>query len=178
MSDSSERAGSETEPGAGESAVSIGRLGDFLGFRLRRLQNRLSRDFAAATRQYNLRSGLMSSLEIIRANPGISQQDLSDAVALDKSVIVLIIDLLEERGLAERRKSGNDRRRYSLYATEAGEAQLGDLFAIMAKTEDRVLHGIADDEMRRLMEILDRLYANLDDPASGHSADIVETKDS
>ncbi|MGZ8282918.1 MAG: MarR family winged helix-turn-helix transcriptional regulator [Allosphingosinicella sp.] len=158
--------------------VAIGRLGDFLGFRLRRLQNRLSRDFATATKSYNLRSGLMSSLEIIRANPGISQQDLSDAVALDKSVIVLIIDLLEERGLAERRKSGNDRRRYSLFITEAGEAHLGELFAIMTQTEDRVLHGIALDEMRRLMTILDRLYANLQDSEGESTADIVETKDS
>ena len=149
---------------AGEArAVSLGRLGDFLGFRLRRLQNRLSRNFADATRQFNLRSGLMSSLEIIRANPGISQQDLSDEVGLDKSVTVLIIDLLEERGLAERRKSGGDRRRYSLFATEAGEAHLKELFAIMSKTEDRVLHGVNDDELRWLMSILDRLYDNLDD---------------
>ena len=153
---------------AGEKAgntrsVSLGRLGDFLGFRLRRLQNRLSRDFAEATRQFNLRSGLMSSLEIIRANPGISQQDLSDEVGLDKSVTVLIIDLLEERGLAERRKSGGDRRRYSLFATKAGEAHLEQLFEIMSKTEDRVLHGVDDDELRWLMSILDRLYGNLDD---------------
>ena len=142
---------------------SIGRLADFLGFRMRRLQNRLSRDFGDATRDFNLRSGLFSSLEIIKANPGISQQDLSHTVGLDKSVTVVIVDLLEERGFAERRKSKTDRRRYSLYVTERGEEELRKLFAIMEKTEDRVLHGVSEKELRSLMDILDRLYANLDE---------------
>ena len=149
----------ETEDGQGPS---IGRLGDFLGFRLRRLQNRLSRDFGEATKDFNLRSGLFSSLEIIRANPGISQADLSQAVALDKSVMVIIVDLLEERGLARRRKSKLDRRRYSLFVTEKGEEELRKLFEIMSRTEDRVLHGVSEDELRWLMDILDRLYLNLD----------------
>jgi DNA-binding MarR family transcriptional regulator len=141
---------------------SIGRLGDFLGFRLKRLQNRLSRNFAEATKGFNLRSGLFSSLEIVRANPGISQADLSQIVGLDKSVTVLIVDMLEERGFAERRKSATDRRRYSLFVTAAGEKELDDLFSIMARTEDRVLHGVSAQELHWLMDILDRLYGNLD----------------
>ena len=142
---------------------SIGRLGDFLGFRMRRLQNRLSRTFGEATRDFNLRSGLFSSLEIIKANPGISQQNLSEVVGLDKSVTVMIVDLLEERGFAERRKSKNDRRRYSLYVTSRGEEELRKLFAIMARTENGVLHGVSEEELHWLMDILDRLYANLED---------------
>ena len=94
-----------TEEQVTANVRSIGRLGDFLGFRLRRLQNRLSRDFNQATEKFELRSGLFSSLEIIRANPGISQADVSQIVGLDKSVTVQIVDMLEERGLAERRKS-------------------------------------------------------------------------
>ena len=152
-----------TEEQVSGNERSIGRLGDFLGFRLRRLQNRLSRDFNQATEKFELRSGLFSSLEIIRANPGISQADVSQIVGLDKSVTVLIVDMLEERGLAERRKSPTDRRRYSLFATEAGEAHLRELFAITAKTEDRVLHGVSAEELRWLMDILDRLYSKLDE---------------
>ena len=151
------------EKAPGKPRVSIGRLGDFLGFRLRRLQNRLSHDFGEATKDFNLRSGLFSSLEVIKANPGISQADLSQVVALDKSVMVIIVDLLEERGLAERRKAKDDRRRYSLFITRKGEAELDKLFAIMAQTEDRVLHGVNEDELRWLQNILDRLYQNLDD---------------
>jgi DNA-binding MarR family transcriptional regulator len=146
---------------------SIGRLGDFLGFRLKRLQNRLSRDFNQAAESFNLRSGLFSSLEIIKANPGISQADLSHIVGLDKSVTVLIVDLLEERGLAKRRKSTTDRRRYSLFVTEKGEEELRQLFAVMAQTEDKVLHGVSAQELHWLMDILDRLYLNLHDEEEG-----------
>jgi DNA-binding MarR family transcriptional regulator len=138
--------------------LSLGRLGDFVGFRLRRVQNQLSRDFAAATADRKLRSGLFSSLGIISANPGLSQSELSREVGLDKSVTVTIVDELENSGWAERRRSPTDRRRHALFVTPAGERQLDELFAILAKTEDAVLHQLSPAEMHVLSELLDRMY--------------------
>ena len=146
----------ERPPDSGE--VSLGRLGDFVGFRLRRIQNQLSRDFAAASDEYNLRSGLFSSLAIIAANPGISQNEVSRAVALDKSITVQIVDELEKRGLGVRKRSKVDRRRYSLFITPAGEAVLDELFAILARTEDKVLHQLSPDELEMMNRLLDRVY--------------------
>jgi DNA-binding MarR family transcriptional regulator len=147
-----------TEAGGGER-LNLGRLGDFVGFRLRRVQNQLSRDFAAATADLKLRSGLFSSLCIVAANPGVSQSELSREVGLDKSVTVTIIDELEKLGWAERRRSPTDRRRHALYVTPAGEKQLDALFAILAQTEDAVLHQLSPAEMLVLSELLDRMYA-------------------
>src|SRR4051794_12603534 len=90
---------------AGNERMNLGRLGEFIGFRLRRVQNQLSRDFAAATTEHNLRSGLFSSLALISSNPGVSQNELSQEVGLDKSVTVTIVDDLEERGWATRKRS-------------------------------------------------------------------------
>lgn len=138
--------------------LNLGRLGEFVGFRLRRVQNQLSRDFAAATAGQGLRSGLFSSLGIIAANPGLSQSELSREVGLDKSVTVTIVDELEKAGWAERRRSPTDRRRHALYTTAAGERRLDELFAILAKTEDAVLHQLSPAEMHVLSELLDRMY--------------------
>lgn len=138
--------------------LNLGRLGDFVGFRLRRVQNQLSRDFAAATADRKLRSGLFSSLSIIAANPGVSQSELSSVVGLDKSVTVTIVDDLERLGWAERRRSPTDRRRHALYVTPAGEQQLDELFGILAETEDAVLHQLSPAEMHVLSELLDRMY--------------------
>lgn len=143
---------------AGEGRVSLGRLGDFIGFRLRRVQNQLSRNFAAVTANEGLRSGLFSSLAIVSANPGISQSELSREVGLDKSVTVTIVDELEKYGWAERRRSPQDRRRHALFVTPAGEAKLDGLFALMEKTEASALHQLSGDEMRVLSELLDRMY--------------------
>lgn len=142
----------------GEGRVNLGRLGDFIGFRLRRVQNQLSRNFAVVSANEGLRSGLFSSLAIVSANPGISQSELSREVGLDKSVTVTIVDELEKYGWAERRRSTQDRRRHALFVTPAGEAKLDGLFALMEKTEADALHQLTGDEMRVLSELLDRMY--------------------
>lgn len=138
--------------------LKLGRLGDFVGFRLRRIQNRLSRSFAAATADQNLRSGLFSSLALIAANPGISQNELSKNVGLDKSVTVTIVDELERRGWATRERSKKDRRRHALFITESGHKELNHLFDILETTEDGVLHQLSPAELQLLMELLDRMY--------------------
>ncbi len=136
----------------------LGRLGNFVGFRLRRVQNQLSRIFANETAGQGLRQGLFSSLAIISANPGISQSELSREVGLDKSVTVTMVDEMEKYGWAERRRSSHDRRRHALYVTPAGEIRLNELFAIMEQTESAALHQLSDGEMQMLSELLDRMY--------------------
>jgi len=145
-----------------ETGIQLGRLDEFIGFRLRRIQNQLSRDFAAATADRSLRSGLFSSLAIIAANPGISQNELSGAVGLDKSITVQIVDELEKRQLAVRKRSQTDRRRHALFATDAGQTYLDELFDIMARTEDIVLHQLSRAELGLLRELLDRMYQAFD----------------
>ncbi|WP_311267539.1 MarR family transcriptional regulator [Sphingobium sp. WCS2017Hpa-17] len=156
-------AGKKPDQDNGESGVRLGRLDEFIGFRLRRIQNQLSRDFAAATAERNLRSGLFSSLAIVAANPGISQNELSRAVGLDKSITVQIVDDLEGRDLARRERSPTDRRRHALFATESGQAYLDELFDTLAKTEDAVLHQLTKAELALLRELLDRMYEAYDE---------------
>lgn len=138
--------------------INLGRLGQFVGFRLRRVQNQLSRNFATVTANEGLRSGLFSSLAIVEANPGISQSELSREVGLDKSVTVTIVDEMEKFGWAERRRSTQDRRRHALYVTPAGAAKLNHLFSLMDETEAAVLHQLSPGEMQLLSELLDRMY--------------------
>lgn len=148
-----------TRGGEGEDGnLALGRLGDFVGFRLRRVQNQLSRKFAAATADMGLRSGLFSSLAIVAANPGISQSELSREVGLDKSVTVTIVDELEKYGWAERRRSPEDRRRHALFVTPEGDQQLDRLFARMEEVEGNVLHQLTPTEHQTLNDLLDRMY--------------------
>jgi DNA-binding MarR family transcriptional regulator len=141
------------------TGVKLGRLGEYVGFRLRRVQNQLSRDFVNATADRGLRSGLFSSLALISANPGISQSELSREIAMDKSVTVSLLDDLERRGWAARQRSTQDRRRHALYITPDGERELEEIFAVVSKTENAVLHQLSPAELMLLSELLDRMYA-------------------
>jgi DNA-binding MarR family transcriptional regulator len=137
--------------------LTLGRLGDYVGFRLRRIQNQLSRELTAVTGEYNLRQGLFSALAIISANPGLSQIMLAREIGLDKSATV---DEIEKRGWAVRRRSTVDRRRHALETTAAGEAFLKDMFARLDEVEGVVLTCLSGGELLLLSEMLDRIYRN------------------
>ncbi|CAN5339197.1 MarR family winged helix-turn-helix transcriptional regulator [soil metagenome] len=142
----------------GMEQLSLGRLGNFLGFRLRRLQNQFSRDFQAETKGWNLRAGMFSSLELISANPGISQAMLSAEVGLDKSALVPMIDALEERGWVERTRSTTDRRRNHLSITKAGEIELDRMFHALSITEAAGLATLTEREREMVKDALDKVY--------------------
>lgn len=136
----------------------MGRMDDYLGFRLRRIQNRLSKDFAAAVAEHGLKQGLFSSLALISANPGTSQAFVSREVGLDKSATVAIVDELERRGWAERQASATDRRRHALFITPAGDAFLDQMFVILDRTEQKAVEQLSAAEFALLQELLDRIY--------------------
>lgn len=138
--------------------VALGRLGSYLGFRLKRVQNQLARDFAARIKPWGLRSGMYSSLEIIAANPGISQAVLSTTVGLDKSAMVPLVDDMERRGWVVRTRSQSDRRRNHLSITDAGRDELDAITAELDKTEALAFELLSEDEKRVVSEVLDKVY--------------------
>ncbi|RYD48713.1 MAG: MarR family transcriptional regulator [Sphingomonadales bacterium] len=138
--------------------MQLGRLNDYVGFRMRRVQNQLSANFAAETARFGIRTGLFSSLALIEANPGLSQQELSGTVGLDKSITVQIVDELEKRGWAKRERSTTDRRRHALTLQPAGKEFLDELFAIMKRVEAEVQAQLKPDERPIFDAALDRMY--------------------
>ncbi|MDH7974183.1 MarR family winged helix-turn-helix transcriptional regulator [Sphingomonas sp. AR_OL41] len=140
------------------TGISLGRLGSFLGFRLRRVQNQLSRDFSAKTRDWGMRAGMFSALEIIASNPGVSQAVLSEEVGLDKSAVVPLVDDLERRGWVTRTRSTTDRRRNHLDITDAGKIELDRLFEHLSVTEKAGLAMLDDEERAIVSRALDKVY--------------------
>jgi len=141
-----------------ENHLDLGQLDDSIGFRLRRIQIYLAKTFEAATADFNLRSGLFSSLALISANPGVSQNDVSQALGLDKSVVVQLIDELEKRRFAQRKRSKVDRRKHELFCTAQGEQFLQQLFARLEGAEDQALGELSPSERGLLKALLDRIY--------------------
>lgn len=146
------------EPESDQTDIELGRLGDFVGFRLRRIQNQLSRNFATVTAEHELRHGLFSALAIVAANPGLSQIAIAREIGLDKSLAVTIIDDLERRNWARRERSPTDRRRHALYITDKGEAALDDMFGKLEDVEHDALEALSTSERRVLADLLDRIY--------------------
>ena len=100
-----------------------------VGPRVRLLRNALSARSIAASAPHGLPTGSLTVLALIAANPGSSQTALAGRAGLNKSALVGIVDQLERRGLVERVRVANDRRRYQVSVAPAGERAMNELFA-------------------------------------------------
>ena len=69
----------------------------------------------------------------------LTQSQVAEQCALDKTTMVVTMDELERAGLAERRPSSTDRRAWIIAVTEAGERIVDDANAIVAGIYDEVL---------------------------------------
>jgi DNA-binding MarR family transcriptional regulator len=131
-----------------------GGLSELIGYRLRRAQQELFRDFAASIP--DLSPGRAGLLMLIEANPGLTQSRLAHAMALDRSTMVGVLDALEARGWVERRK-GRDRRTNGLWLTRAGRVLLTRVKRRIADHEARVTARLSRSERERLLALLTKL---------------------
>ena len=115
-------------------------------------------DFAESFSAQGLRPADFSVILVIRHNPGLKQSEVAEALGIQRANFVAIIDGLEQRGLAERRKSESDRRVQALFLTQQGEAFAAEMMKNWKIHEDRFVEKLGGVEARdQLIELLTRL---------------------
>ena len=136
--------------------MDLGLLGHSVGPAIRLLRNILSSRIVAAFEPYGLRTGTFSTMALIAANPGCSQSEIARHIGMDKSIVVAIVDDLERNGLAERRRSTEDRRRNALTLTDKGDALMRELDSIGRKIEDPIRAALSPAEVTQLISLTRR----------------------
>jgi DNA-binding MarR family transcriptional regulator len=96
-------------------------------------------------------------LRLLRAEAGLSQQELAARLQIHPDRLVAILDNLEKRGLVERRANPDDRRLYSLHLTQAGGEALEKIGNVARKHQDALLSSITLDERNTLAALLLRI---------------------
>jgi MarR family transcriptional regulator, transcriptional regulator for hemolysin len=87
----------------------------------------------------------------------LTQGQVAELCALDKTTMVVTLDALERAGLAERRPSGTDRRARIIAVTEEGERVAAAADGIVALTYADVLAALPERERDAFVDGLARL---------------------
>ncbi|GAA1627846.1 MarR family winged helix-turn-helix transcriptional regulator [Georgenia ruanii] len=120
----------------------------------------------AALAPLDLNSRSYSLLELLATTDGVSQRELADALRLDPSQIVALVDGLERRTLAERRPHPSDRRQKSVVITGPGRDLYAQARERVEGSIDQLLGDLDDAERQTLRRLLQRIVS----PASAEAA--------
>jgi DNA-binding MarR family transcriptional regulator len=126
-------------------------------FLLVQLGTHRHRRFAERLAPLDLHPRHFGMLNQLAVNEGQSQQALSRALGIHRSAVVALVDDLEHRGLAERRRDPTDRRAYTLYLTPAGRELLTELDHAADEDEAELLTALDVSERSTLISLLQRV---------------------
>lgn len=129
-------------------------LSHLTGYNLKRASAVVQADLAGVLTGFGLRAVTYSALRIIVRRPGISQSDVADALGIEKSNLVQLIDDLAGRGLLTRAPVPGDRRRHALMPTDAATRLIEDADGAVAAHEQAVFARLGADEQRELNRLL------------------------
>jgi DNA-binding MarR family transcriptional regulator len=147
------------------------------GFLLAQLGTHAHRRFAERLAGLGLHPRHFGMLSHLAAAEGQSQQALSVALGIHRSAMVALVDDLEHRGLAERRRDPVDRRAYTLHLTSPGRKLLAALERAADEEDAELLTALDASERSQLISSLQRVaesqglaagvHPRLEPPAGG-----------
>jgi DNA-binding MarR family transcriptional regulator len=131
------------------------------------------RMLTSAYARVGLKPRQVQALLLLAEHGGMTQRELGEVMAVDPSILVGLLNPLEEDGLISRRRDAGDRRRHNILLTRAGEDRLVEVEREQAAAEDAYFAELDPDELDQLRRLLARGQAQRDDiaPVDGDSAE-------
>ncbi len=141
--------------------VDWGMLDELVGFHLRRAQSVVFENFMKLAKEERVTPGQFGVLTLIKENPGLNQSGLANALGIERSTMVAVINVLEDRGLVRRQESKADRRSYVLSLTKPGKEFLKAANEKVRQNEAMIAAVLDGSERKMLVKMLKKI--------SGHS---------
>jgi len=119
------------------------------------LARTISHRFELALSPLGLRQRQLVTLHYLRDHGPAPQQALAETLSIDPGNVVLLLNELEEAGLASRRRDHADRRRHIVEITPAGRTALDAAARVLDDVENDLLASLSPEQRETLYELLD-----------------------
>lgn len=94
---------------------------------------------------------------------GISQTELANGSFKNAPTVSRIIDILEKKGMVERQRFDNDRRRYKIFLTEFGETTFQKANPVAQALRQKGWAGLSETDYEHFTRIINQVFENLSD---------------
>ena len=127
----------------------------------------VSRSYKAACDRVAAQYGLTQAVAwpivaISRMGEGARPGVIADAVGIEPSSVVRLIDQLADSGLIERREDTNDRRAKLLYLTDEGRKKVKQIETALIPLRRQLLEGLSNEELDTCMHVFKTLGASIE----------------
>src|SRR5436189_31343 len=114
--------------------------------------------FSEALEPFGIRPRHVAALIELRDSGELTQQTLCGQLHLDPTNLVAILNELEQRGYAKRRRDPADRRRHLVEVSKKGIAVIEKVSEVMDGVEDDLLDGLEPAEREQLEGLLTSIW--------------------
>lgn len=135
----------------------MGVLQELVGFSLRRASQQVVTQMSGDLVTLAVRPLQFAALSIVVDNPGIIQRSLANALGIERSNMVVLVDELEMREFITRNHVEGDRRSYALHPTSAGVRFRTKALTLIRKHDTQLLASLTQTERGQLLTLLHRI---------------------
>jgi MarR family transcriptional regulator, lower aerobic nicotinate degradation pathway regulator len=114
--------------------------------------------FTEALKPYGIRPRHVAALIELRDHGELTQQTLCGQLHLDPTNVVAILNELESKGYATRRRDPQDRRRHIVEVSKKGLAVIEKVSEVMDGVEEELLQGFEPAERGELEGLLSSMW--------------------
>ena len=91
----------------------------------------------------------------------LTQTDIADFTGKDKSTILRITDVLEEKDLVRRVMDKSDRRKYHLMITKKGQSIFEKHMEIMDEVISELEYGVSEKDLQTFAKVIDHFNSKI-----------------
>ena len=146
------------------------------GYLVRRTFRAFTRALEQRLAPHNVSLSMWFFIRLLWEQDGVTQKTLADELGLTQATTVAAMDVMETRGLIERRPNSLDRRKSNIFLTKEGHALKAKLLRYAVEVNSAAHEDVSAAELVVLRELLNRLIRSLDKDSARFKAQTGETR--